>query len=264
MPNSDNPRPKDLPECGVLITGGTSGVGLATALEFAAAGVPRIAIAGRDPGRGAAAAARVRDVGAECTFYATDATDTTAAARTAEAAAGFLGGGIDIFVNTTAPRVRPTPFSKVAADDIEGLLTELILPPMRMAHAVLPTMRQQRSGVIINMASDAAKTATPGEALIGAAMAAIVMFTRTLAIEEKRYGIRANVVTPSLISGTGLTDYLLDDGFSGKLFAAASAKADLGVPDAGDVASLIVFLAGPGASRLTGQAISVNGGISAS
>jgi NAD(P)-dependent dehydrogenase (short-subunit alcohol dehydrogenase family) len=200
-------------------------------------------------------------VGAECTFYASD---TTAAARTAEAAAGFLGGGIDIFVNTTAPRVRPTPFSKVAADDIKGLLTELILPPMRMVHAVLPTMRQQRSGVIINMASDAAKTATPGEALIGAAMAATVMFTRTLAIEEKRYGIRANVVTPSLISGTGLTDYLLDDGFSGKLFAAASAKADLGVPDAGDVASLIVFLAGPGANRLTGQAIRVNGGISAS
>lgn len=263
MAHPDNLLAKELTESGVLITGGTSGVGLATALAFAAAGVPRIAIAGRDPERGAAAVSEIRNAGAQCTFYATDATDPEAARRTAEAAAVFLGG-IDVFVNTTTPRVRPAPFAKVPVGDLAGLLAELVLPPMHMAHAVLPGMRRQRSGAIIHMASDAAKTATPGESVIGAAMSAIVMFTRTLAIEEKRYGIRANVVTPSLIRETGLTDYLLDDGFSGKLFAGATAKADLGLPDAGDVASLIVFLAGPGASRLTGQAVSVNGGVSAS
>lgn len=262
MTPSGNLKPKELGDSGVLIAGGTSGVGLATALAFAAAGVPKIAIAGRNAERGAAAVVEVQNTGAECAFYVTDATNAEAARLTAAAAFDFLGG-VDIFVNTTTPHVRPTPFAKTDVDEIAGLLGELVLPPMHMAHAVLPEMRRRRAGSIVNMASDAAKAATPGESVIGAAMAAIVMFTRTLAIEEKRHNIRANVVTPSLISGTGLTDYLLDDGFSGRLFSGAAAKADLGLPDAADVASLILFLAGPNASRLTGQAVSVNGGISA-
>jgi NAD(P)-dependent dehydrogenase (short-subunit alcohol dehydrogenase family) len=132
-----------------------------------------------------------------------------------------------------------------------------------MASAVLPGMRNRRTGVIVNVASDAAKTATPGEAIIGAAKAAIVMFTRTIAIEEKRYGIRANALTPSLVYGTASTERITADGFSGKLFARAAQQAQLGVPTADDIAALTVFLCSPAAARLTGQAISVNGGISA-
>jgi NAD(P)-dependent dehydrogenase (short-subunit alcohol dehydrogenase family) len=143
------------------------------------------------------------------------------------------------------------------------MLTQLALPSMHMASAVLPGMRICRSGVIVNLASDAAKTATPGEAVIGAAKAAIVMFTRTIAIEEKRYGIRANALTPSLVYGTASTERIMADGFSGKLFARAAQQAQLGVPTAEDIAALAVFLCSPAASRLTGQAISVNGGISA-
>jgi len=134
---------------------------------------------------------------------------------------------------------------------------------MHMAGAVLPGMRSRRGGVIINVASDAAKTATPGEAVIGAAKAAIVMFTRTIAIEEKRYGIRANALTPSLVYGTASTERITADGFSSKLFARAAQQAGLGVPTADDIAALTVFLCSPAAGRLTGQAISVNGGISA-
>jgi NAD(P)-dependent dehydrogenase (short-subunit alcohol dehydrogenase family) len=132
-----------------------------------------------------------------------------------------------------------------------------------MASAVLPGMRSRRSGVIVNVASDAAKTATPGEAVIGAAKAAMVMFTRTIAIEEKRYGIRANALTPSLVYGTASTERITADGFSGKLFARAAQQAQLGVPTADDIAALTVFLCSTAAARLTGQAISVNGGISA-
>jgi NAD(P)-dependent dehydrogenase (short-subunit alcohol dehydrogenase family) len=143
------------------------------------------------------------------------------------------------------------------------MLTQLALPSMHMAGAVLPGMRTRHSGVIVNVASDAAKTATPGEAVIGAAKAAIVMFTRTIAIEEKRYGIRANALTPSLVSGTASTERITADGFSGKLFARAAQQAQLGVPTADDIAALAVFLCSPAAARLTGQAISVNGGISA-
>jgi 2-hydroxycyclohexanecarboxyl-CoA dehydrogenase len=128
---------------------------------------------------------------------------------------------------------------------------------------VLPHMRDQQGGVIINVASDAAKVATPGEAVAGAAMAAIVMFTRTVALEAKRWGVRANVLTPSLIANTASTERICQDQFMSKLFTDVAGHAQLGVAEAEDLAAIVAFLASPDARRLTGQAISVNGGISA-
>jgi len=134
---------------------------------------------------------------------------------------------------------------------------------MLLTRAVLPLMQAQGGGSIVNIASDAAKVATPGESVIGAAMAAIVMFSRVAAIEGKRNGIRVNAVTPSLIANTPTAERVLEDGFSRGLFEKAASMAHLGVAEPEDLASLIVFLGGPAAARLTGQAISVNGGISA-
>jgi NAD(P)-dependent dehydrogenase (short-subunit alcohol dehydrogenase family) len=134
---------------------------------------------------------------------------------------------------------------------------------MYLTRAVLPFMQAQGGGSIINVASDAAKVATPGESVLGAGMAAIVMFSRTAAIEAKRNGIRVNAVTPSLVAGTLTAERVLSDGFSKKLFESAVKQAHLGVAEPEDLAALIVFLGGPSSARLTGQAISVNGGISA-
>src|ERR1700739_4808699 len=185
------------------------------------------------------------------------------ASATLAAEADRILSGIDILMCTTAADVRPELFIDIPTTDIARILTQLSLPSMHMASEVLPGMRSRRSGVIVTVASDAAKTATPGEAVIGAAKAAIVMFTRAIAIEEKRYGIRANALTPSLVSGTASTERITADGFSGKLFARAAQQAQLRVPTADDIAALTVFLCSPAAARLTGQAISVNGGISA-
>ncbi|MDH6679175.1 2-hydroxycyclohexanecarboxyl-CoA dehydrogenase [Rhodococcus sp. LBL1] len=172
-------------------------------------------------------------------------------------------GGVDILMCTTAPDVRPELFKDIPLSDIAGIYTQLSLPSMQMASAVLPYMRERGTGVIVNVASDAAKTATPGEAVIGAAKAGIVMLTRALAIEEKRCGIRANVLTPSLVHETGSTERITSDGFSARLFERAAQNAHLGVPTASDIAELAVFLCSPAAAKLTGQAISINGGISA-
>ena len=256
------PVPKDLNESAALIVGGTAGIGLASARALAAAGVPRIVVVGRNAERGQLAAKSIAELGAEADFVAGDATDPNAAVAVAAEAEQILSG-IDILMCTTAADVRPELFINVPTADIARALTELALPSMHMASAVLPGMRSRGSGVIVNVASDAAKTATPGEAVIGAAKAAIVMFTRTIAIEEKRYGIRANALTPSLVYGTASTERITSDGFSAKLFERAAKQAHLGVPTAEDIAALTVFLCSPAAARLTGQAISVNGGISA-
>jgi len=82
-------------------------------------------------------------------------------------------------------------------------------------------------------------------------------------MEAKRDGLRVNALTPSLVEGTATAERILAHGFSQKLFQKAAKQAHLGVAQPEDLAAIAVFLAGPGGSKITGQAISVNGGISA-
>lgn len=251
-------------DAGVVIAGGTSGVGLASAHGFAAAGVRRFVLLGRDPGRGDAARAAVVDrcPGAEVRFLPVDAQDASAVTAAIATAHQALGT-IDVLVNSTTGAYQPELLHRTPQADIVPILLGQALPPMLLTHAVLPIMQAQGGGSIVNIASDAAKVPTPGESVLGGAMAAIVMFSKVAAIEGKRQGVRVNAVTPSLIAGTATAARVLADGFSRKLFEKAAAQAHLGVAEAEDLAALVVFLGGPAAAKLTGQAISVNGGISA-
>ena len=253
---------KPLSECGVVILGGTAGVGLETAAHFALAG-SRIVLMGRKPERGNAACAAVRNrvPGSDIRFVRVDAVNPHEALRAEQEAREFLGR-IDVLICTTGPSHPPQVLKDIPIGDIQPRLNEIVLPPLHMMHACLPAMRLQKSGAIINVASDAAKVATPGETLIGAAMASIVMFSKAAALEEKRHGIRINLLTPSLIAGTPGAALIFADPFSAKMFEKASAMAHLGVAEAEDLAAMALFLASPAARRVTGQAISVNGGIS--
>ena len=256
------PVPKGLADSGVLVVGGSAGIGYASAEKLALAGVRRIVIASRNAERGEEARLRLEKTGASVSWIFGDATRADECERIAAEAEAILGG-IDVFVCSTVAEATPELFRDIPTAAIAGIVSEMLLPPMQMVSAVLPYMRSRRGGSIITVASDAGKTATPGETVIGACKAAIIMFTRTVAIENKRDGIRANVLTPSLVNGTASTARITTDGFSAKLFAKAAQQAHLGVPTADDLGDLVVFLASPGAARLTGQAISVNGGISA-
>jgi 2-hydroxycyclohexanecarboxyl-CoA dehydrogenase len=253
---------KPLSECGVVILGGTAGVGLETAAHFARMG-SRIALMGRKTERGEAACATVRERvrGAYIHFVRVDAVHPQDALRAEREARDKLGA-IDVLICTTGPSHPPQLLKDIPIADIQARLNEIVLPPLHMLHACLPAMRAQGFGAIVNIASDAAKVATPGETLIGAAMASIVMFSKAAALEEKRHGIRINLLTPSLIAGTPGAALIFTDPFSAKMFEKASAMAHLGVAEAEDLAAMALFLASPAARRVTGQAISVNGGIS--
>jgi NAD(P)-dependent dehydrogenase (short-subunit alcohol dehydrogenase family) len=250
-------------DCGVAILGGTAGVGLETAAQFADRGA-RVVVLGRDQQRGLGACDYVRErvSGASIEFVAVDATDPSAAVGAERAARSKLRA-IDVLVNTSGPSHLPRLLHQTPIEDVRTIIERLVLPPLHMTHAALPAMRERGTGSIINVASDAAKVATPGETIIGAAMAAIVMFTRAAALEAKREGVRINVLTPSLIANTPGSAWIATDTFSSRMFEKAASMANLGVAEPEDLAAMILFLASPAARRITGQAISINGGISA-
>jgi NAD(P)-dependent dehydrogenase (short-subunit alcohol dehydrogenase family) len=257
-------RALDLTETSALITGGTSGVGLATAIMLATAGVPRIAVNGRNVERGEKArqAVLAKAPGADVIFVAGDCNELDQATAVCEAAKARFGN-VDLLVNSTVGSYGPRLFHNIPIPDVPDMLVKQIMAPLLTCRTVWPWMQARSTGCIVNIASDAGKVATPGESVLGAAMAGIIMFSRTLAIEGKRNGIRVNVLTPSIIEGTITYGNVMNDEFSGKLFGKAVKMAQLGVVQPEDLAAMIVFLASPQAARFTGQAISINGGISA-
>ncbi|MEM7508521.1 MAG: SDR family oxidoreductase [Pseudomonadota bacterium] len=254
---STTPLIKPLADQSVLILGGTSGIGLECARQFKENG-SRVMIVGRNQARGDAAADALG-----ASFAATDCGDIEAI-EALMTDVTERHGSIDTLVVSLGGNRLPELLFKQSMADVRDSLVQDQAPFIYAGRAVLPVMMAQNGGSIVNIASDAGKVATPGEAVIGANMAAIIQFTRGLAIEAKRNGIRANTITPSLVEGTPLTERLMEDGkFSAKLFAKARPLAHLGATYPQDLAALAVFLASPAAAKITGQAISVNGGISA-
>ena len=253
----------------VAITGGTSGIGLATARLLAAKGAQRILLVGRDQARGTAAAAAVNAAAAEAGHATTHAhfhQGDVAQPETADALAGWIDkncDGLDAVVTAAGGNHPPRLFHALPDGAAEAIVNEWLLGTIHVLRRLMPLLKARGGGSVVTVASDAAKVATPGEAVIGAAMAGIVMLSRTLAMEGTRSGIRVNCLTPSLIEGTITFDTVMSDAFSQRLFGKARERARLGLSTAEDQANLVLFLLGPESRRLTGQAISVNGGISA-
>jgi NAD(P)-dependent dehydrogenase (short-subunit alcohol dehydrogenase family) len=248
----------------VVVTGGTAGIGRACAEALLEAGAGGVLVNGRDAARAenARAEMQARFPAARIAVATGDVAKPDAAQRVmAEAMRQF--GRIDVLVNSTGGNDLPRLLHQTPVDEIPGILERCLFAQILCCAAALPYLRAARRGTVVNIASDAAKLPTPGESVIGAAMAGIVMFTRALAVEGKRDGIRANVLTPSMTSGTEHYEKIMADAFCGKMFAKAARQAALGVVSKEELAGLVVFLASPAAAKITGQAISMTGGISA-
>lgn len=249
----------------VVVTASTAGIGLEIACQFAAAGAQAVVLNGRhaESGQRAVETVKQRASGCEVLFCAADVGDggPGVAQVAREAVTHFKR--IDVLVNCLGGGLTPRPFSEIPSEQFDVLAERHLLSVMRACHEVLPHMIKQGSGTILNLSSDAGKLATPGETVVGAMKAGVIMFSRTLAMEAARHGVRVHCLTPSIVQGTSTYQKLMSDPFSAKLFQKAERRAALGVTRPADVAALAVFLASPAAANMTGQAISVNGGISA-
>jgi len=128
----------------------------------------------------------------------------------------------------------------------------------RLTHAALPWLRVSH-GSITALVSDAAIFSAPRQSLIGAMRGATVAFVRNLAKELAQEGIRINAISPSFVEGTSSVERL--ETASQRRLSKARQKAGLGLPSRTDVAQLALFLASATATRITGQVISINGGL---
>jgi 2-hydroxycyclohexanecarboxyl-CoA dehydrogenase len=251
-----------------LITAGTSGIGAESARHLALAGIRAVAMNGRDEGRGRALEARLRAEfpGTAFLFIQGDVRDHVQAGQVVDRAVREFGR-LDVLLHCGGAQIKPDIFINTDPATFQPMIDGHFTSLLHCCHHAIPHLRASAEAgagaAIIAIASDAGKVATPAESIIGATKAAAIMFIRTLALELSRFNVRANVITPSLVKDTISQTRVMSSDIGKKVFEKATARARLGLPSPADIAPLVVFLASPLASKITGQAVSVNGGISA-
>lgn len=243
----------------VVVTGGGGGIGGATCRRMAREGA-RVAVLDRDLAAAEAVAVAIRAEAGRARAYRCDITDR-ASVNAAVAATESELGPIDVLVNNAGWDVFK-PFTKTEPDEWDKLIAINLTGALHMHHAVLPGMAERRKGRIVNIASDAARVGSSGEAVYAACKGGLVAFSKTIAREHARHGITVNVVCP------GPTDTALLAGVAegaphpGKLLEAFTRAIPLGrLGQADDLAGAIAFFASDDASFITGQVVSVSGGL---
>ena len=236
-----------------VVTGAASGIGRATALALADAGATVI-VADINRDQGEATMATLRERGAKADFVPVDMTDAASIAAFAETVQQ-RHGAIDILVNG-AGWGRTHPFWEGTPELWTQLTALNLVGPMTLVKALLPRMMERKSGRIVNIASDAGRVGSLGETVYAAAKGGLIAFTKSLARETARYGINVNCVCP------GPTDTpLLAAVPEGHLEAFKKAIPLRRFAQPKEVADAVVFFADDTSSYVTGQVLSVSGGL---
>ncbi|MCC2673646.1 MAG: short-chain dehydrogenase/reductase [Ramlibacter sp.] len=245
----------------VLITGGSRGIGLACARDFLAEGC-RVSLVGRSPGHMEAALASLRSRG-EAEGVCADLADPAEALRAIDAAEARFGP-IDVLVNSAGAAKR-TPYGELQPQAWHDAMQAKFFTYVHVMDPVVKRMGQRGAGVIVNVIGMGGKVATTTHLAGGAANAALMLATAGLAAAWGPHGVRVNAVNPTLT----MTDRLAE-GFAvdarlrqvtpEEVKRQAEAKLPLGrmaTPE--EVSSVIVFLASPRASYVSGAIVSVDG-----
>lgn len=243
----------------VIVTGGGGGIGGATCRRFASEGA-QVAVFDMNLEAAEKVAADIRATGGRAAAFACNITDR-AQVDAAVAAVEEQLGPIAVLVNNAGWDVFK-PFVKTVPAEWAKLIDINLTGALHMLHAVLPGMAARQYGRIVNVASDAARGGSSGEAVYAACKGGLVALSKTLAREHARQGITVNVVCP------GPTDTALLAGVAegardpAKLIEAFRSAIPLGRLGQGeDLASAIAFFGSDDAGFVTGQVLSVSGGL---
>lgn len=242
-----------------IITGGGGGIGSATSSHFAALGA-RVAIFDRDEAAARKVADHIRDNGGDARHFVCDITSRSDV-ETAVSASIEAFGPVSVLVNNAGWDIF-RPFLKTTPDEWRRLIDINLMGALHMHHVVLRGMIESKYGRVINIASDAARVGSSGEAVYAACKAALVAFSKTLAREHSRDGITFNVVCPGPTDTNLFAEYSRGASNPEKLLEAFRRSIPLGrigAPE--DLPGAIAFFASDAASFVTGQVLSVSGGL---
>ena len=233
----------------VLVTGGGGAIGSAICRRFAKENF-KILVADRNREAAERVAAAV---GGKAVVFDISRYD--------EVKAAVAGEAIDVLVNN-AGWDRFQNFVETDPKDWEALIDINLRGPLNMHHLVIPQMLARGSGRVVNISSDAARVGSSGESVYSACKGGIIAFSKTLAREVARKGITVNVVCPGP-TDTPILRGFLGEGEAGKKVYDALVRAipmkRVGQPD--DIPGIVAFLASDEAGFITGQVISVSGGL---
>ncbi|MEV4350459.1 SDR family oxidoreductase [Actinoplanes sp. NPDC049596] len=234
-----------------LVTGGTSGIGRATAAALAARGAT-VVLSGRDAARGEAAVRQIEQDGGTAYFVASDLRDE-ASARALAVRAAELAGPIDILVNSAG--VFPFgPTEKTTEEQFDEVYTLNVKAPYFLVAELAPAMAARGRGAVVNVTTMVAEFGAAGMGLYGSSKAALVLLTKSWAAEYGPAGVRVNAVSPgpTRTEGTAAMGESLDQ------LATAGPAGRPGSPE--EIAAAIVFLATDEASFVHGAILPADGG----
>jgi NAD(P)-dependent dehydrogenase (short-subunit alcohol dehydrogenase family) len=240
-----------------LVTGGTSGIGRATAIAFGAAGA-KVVFSGRREAEGEETAALIRDTGAECLFVRSDISDEAEIQALVEKTIATYGR-LDCAFNNAGIEPSLKPLHEQSIEDFDKLMSINVRGLFLCMRYEIQQMLNQRSGVIINNSSMGGLIAFPGISPYIASKHAVMGLTRSAALDYAKQGIRINAVNPGLIA-TAMMDRLR----SGSTDDVGSTVPMGRMGQAAEIAQAVVFLCSDAASYITGQPLVIDGGYTVS
>ena len=243
----------------VIVTGGGGGIGGATCRRFGREGA-RVAVFDLNYEAARKVAADIQQAGGKAEAFECDITRRSSVDAAVAAAEAKLGP-IDVLVNNAGWDVF-RPFTKTEPAQWDKLIAINLTGALHMHHAELPGMSTRKAGRIVNIASDAARVGSSGEAVYAACKGGLVAFSKTIAREHARHGITVNVVCPGPTDTALFADYKEGAGSPEKLeeaFRRSIPLGRIGQPD--DLPGAILFFASDDAAYVTGQVLSVSGGL---
>jgi len=245
-----------------VITGAAGGIGAAICERLLHEGA-RVAATDIDSAGLASLADKLKGGNGSLSTHALDITDFEAVSACIEQIESDIGN-IDILINNAGWDIAK-PFVETEPDLWQKIIAINLMGPLHLHRAVLPRMMDRQSGRIVNIASDAARVGSSGESVYSACKGGIVSFTKTIAREQARNGIVANAVCPGP-TDTPLLQSFVGEGEYGQRVYEGLKRAiplkRLGQPE--DMPGIVAFLASDDASFITGQVISVSGGLTMS
>ena len=244
-----------------IVTGGASGIGLATALAFAREGA-RVAIIDLDGGLIDGAVKQLRRGGAEAAGFVASVTDHAAIRSAVEGIEHELGPPDALMNNAGAVCLGRVDKTKIA--DWDRVMATNVGGTFLVSRAVLPCMLERRGGAIINVGSVAGLAGIGNMAAYCAAKGAVVSLTRQMAADYSGHGIRVNCICPGTVADTAMGQAILSVDISPETKATRLANYPIGrFGKPTEIAEAVVLLASDAASFVTGAAVAVDGGMTA-